>query len=81
MLSVKISIVHAAATIAPRVAVRGMNSRMAAEISIAPVKTSYGREAPIDAHSTPIGERFPYGSSSRISDGNGICSGMSFAVP
>ena len=46
-----------------------------------PANISYGLEAPIEYQSTPIGEKFPNGSSSRVSGGDGICSGINFHEP
>ena len=81
MLSAKIWMLSTRATMPPSVAVIGTNSRTAARSSADPTTRSYGKDAPIEYQSTPIGEKLPYGSSRRVSDGAGICNGMNFAVP
>jgi hypothetical protein len=59
MLSANICTESANATIAPSSDSRGTNRRTAASSSIDPAKRSYAGDAPIDAHSTPIGEKLP----------------------
>ena len=71
----------ASASEAPSSCVRGTNSNMPLKSSTPPVNISYGRDAPIEYQSTPIGEKFPNGSSSRVSGGYGICSGISLNEP
>jgi len=81
MLSANTWIASASAISAPRSVVRGSRRRIPASVSAQPVKAWYAGDAPSEAQRTPIGERSPYGSTRRMSDGYGICSGTTLMTP
>ena len=81
MLTMKTPIVTPSETSAPSRAVHGRNSSVPPSTSANPMKRSYPGEAPIEYQITPIGEKLPYGSSSRLKKIVGIWSGYTLAKP
>src|SRR5687768_1973712 len=68
-------------TSAPSSVVQGNSSNSPPSTSAEPMNRSYPGAAPMEYQMTPMGEKSPNGSSNRLRNTVGICSGNTFAKP